>query len=174
MKIIIQYDSAEVTRALNEVVRRGGNLSTALDNIGQTLVTSTKLRFGTSTAPDGTPWAPNKPSTISRYVASFSGTITEDRLTLTKKGEKLWDTKKPLIGESKALSTDIYSELFGGNELHVGSPMEYAAMQQFGGKKESYPNLWGDIPARPFLGVSDADERLILGELEDYFADPFR
>lgn len=34
--------------------------------------------------------------------------------------------------------------------------MQYAAMQQFGGKKSEFPHLWGDIPARPFLPVDQA------------------
>ncbi len=29
--------------------------------------------------------------------------------------------------------------------------MVYAAMQNFGGTKAEFPNLWGDIPARPFF-----------------------
>jgi phage gpG-like protein len=169
MKITIQYDSAEVAKALNQIAAALGDLAPVLNSIGETLAASAKLRFKQGVGPDGVKWAPNRASTVSRYVASFSGSAHEDGLTLSRKGERLWDSKKPLIGESKALSSDIYADLFGGNELHVGSPMEYAAMQQFGGKKADYPHLWGDIPPRPFLGASEADERLILGELEDYF-----
>jgi len=50
----------------------------------------------------------------------------------------------------------------------IGSPMEYAAMQQFGGTKAEFPNLWGDIPARPFLGISSQDENEILTILRNY------
>jgi phage gpG-like protein len=45
--------------------------------------------------------------------------------------------------------------------------MVYAAMQQFGGTKAEFPHLWGDIPERPFLGVSD-DEKEILEIISDY------
>ncbi len=41
-------------------------------------------------------------------------------------------------------------------------------MQQFGGNKSKFPNLWGDIPARPFLGISDADEKMIVSTVNEY------
>ena len=50
--------------------------------------------------------------------------------------------------------------------------MEYAAMQQFGGIKSEFPHLWGDIPARPFLGVSESDAEEILAIVHDYLANP--
>ena len=49
-------------------------------------------------------------------------------------------------------------------------------MQQFGGSKRSYPNLWGDIPARPFLPVTlggdlyPAERARILDALNDFLA----
>jgi phage virion morphogenesis protein len=33
----------------------------------------------------------------------------------------------------------------------VGSNRPYAAMMQFGGDQADFPQLWGDIPARPYL-----------------------
>lgn len=41
----------------------------------------------------------------------------------------------------------------------VGSNKPYAAMMHFGGTKEDFPNLWGDIPARPYLPM-DADGKV--------------
>ncbi len=52
----------------------------------------------------------------------------------------------------------------------LGSPMEYAAMQQFSGKKSEFPHLWGDIPARPFLGISKEDRQAILDIVEAYLS----
>lgn len=31
-----------------------------------------------------------------------------------------------------------------------------------------FPNLWGDIPARPFLGLSPSDEQGILDIVEEF------
>ena len=55
-----------------------------------------------------------------------------------------------------------------GDTLVIGNTMEYAAMMQFGGSRADYPQLWGDIPARPFLGISDEDEKMILSVIGDY------
>lgn len=41
----------------------------------------------------------------------------------------------------------------------VGSNKPYAAMMQFGGEQSDFPNLWGDIPARPYLPM-DAEGQL--------------
>ena len=53
------------------------------------------------------------------------------------------------------------------DQLLFGSSMEYAAMHQFGGTKAQFPNLWGDIPARPFLGITAHDENVIEEIVED-------
>ena len=57
-----------------------------------------------------------------------------------------------------------------GNSLEVGSTVEYSAVQQFGAKKGSLgPNApWGNIPARPFLGISAADSGAIDRSILDY------
>lgn len=41
----------------------------------------------------------------------------------------------------------------------VGSNKPYAAMMQFGGERGDFPQLWGDIPARPYLPI-DGEGRL--------------
>lgn len=43
-----------------------------------------------------------------------------------------------------------------------GTKLAYARMMHYGGKKSVFPHLWGDIPARPFLGVSDDDKAEIM------------
>ena len=157
--------TADVQRALNDLAGRVGDLRPALQAIGENLVESTQRRFATSTAPDGTPWAPNRPVTIARHVHSVKGTKTKDGQFLTKKGAARWDSKKPLIGETKHLSEQIHWELQGKASVFVFSAMEYAAIQQFGAKqgqsgrtRRGAPIPWGDIPARPFFGLSDADQ----------------
>lgn len=41
----------------------------------------------------------------------------------------------------------------------VGSNKPYAAMMQFGGDQADFPQLWGDIPGRPYLPM-DAEGSL--------------
>ncbi|WP_263217929.1 phage virion morphogenesis protein [Pseudomonas atacamensis] len=40
----------------------------------------------------------------------------------------------------------------------VGSNKPYAAMMQFGGKRMHFPQLWSDVPNRPFLPINNQGE----------------
>ena len=59
----------------------------------------------------------------------------------------------------------------------VGSGRVYAGTHQFGAKRGAFgrtakggPIPWGDIPARPFLGLSDADANEITALVAGYLA----
>jgi phage virion morphogenesis protein len=169
--IEVKVDSRQVLDALKNLERKTGNLRPALKEIGEDLMESTKRRFATSTAPDGTPWEANSPVTIARYLGQTGGNYKKDG-SLTKRGAGRAGSKNPLIGETKELSSSIGYQVTA-NTVAVGSPMEYAAMQQFGGKKSEFPHLWGDIPARPFLGLSDDDEAKIVGVVRRYLSGSF-
>lgn len=148
MKIVIEIDSKNVLDALNRLQQAAARPRPALLEIGEELVESTKKRFGAQTAPDGSRWARNSAVTIKR------------------KGRN-----QPLTGETGTLMSQINYQLLNDATLEVGSPTVYAAMQQFGGTKEQFPHLWGDIPARPFIGISDTDEKTILDVIVQYLRD---
>lgn len=164
----IKVTDRQVLEALHGLVKRGQNLEPAMREIGEDITESTKRRFATATDPDGTPWAPNSTeTTIPRYLGAFGGSHKKDG-TLSKSGAARSAAKKPLTGETKALQTTINYQLDGPNSVRIGSPMVYAAMQQFGGTKAEFPHLWADIPARPFLGISEADKTNILDIVGSY------
>lgn len=142
--IEITISTTAIDRALAQLERAGRDLTPAFKDIGEHLVNTTRERFDTGTGPDGTRWEKNSPLTLAR-----------------KKGAR------PLIGETGLLSTEISREV-RPTLVRVGSNKPYAAMQQFGGKKSQFPHLWGDIPARPFVGVSPADEEEILAIVLDH------
>lgn len=156
--ITIELANREVLDYLQQLQQRVGDMTPALQDIGEYLIASTKERFATSTGPDGKKWADNSPLTLSR-----------------KKGTQ------PLIGETKRLSTE-FSYFIGNNELNFGSPLEYAPVQQFGAsqgafgrgsfktRKGSFPIPWGDIEARPFIGISDDDRVEILDIIQSYLS----
>jgi phage gpG-like protein len=59
--------------------------------------------------------------------------------------------------------------------VEVGSSLEYAAVQQLGARRGQFgrtrrgaPIPWGDIPARPYLGISQADSSAILDIISQY------
>jgi len=165
--ITIETDNRQVLDAMARLARGVENPAPVLKAIGELSAESTMQRFAASTAPDGSRWAPNAEVTLERYLGRTSGNHKKDG-SLTKKGAARLGAKKPLIGESRTLSTQIHWQLAGDDAVKVGSNTIYAAMQQFGGTKAQFPNLWGDIPARPFLGVSDEDARGIEGIVGDY------
>lgn len=195
--ITVEIDDKQVTAALAKLAKSVENTRPVLDLIGELLIVSTRQRFVTSTAPDGSRWKPNTQVTILRYLAAKSGKFSESGKRtgdkdgyLFKKGankgriaSKGIDTvagKRPLIGLGGDLSRQ-FDKKVEGNTLYIGSTMEYSAAQQFGMKrgyaganKRGSPIPWGDIPARPFLGISDQDRVDILGTITDYLGDAFR
>jgi phage virion morphogenesis protein len=149
--IEIQFDDRDILRALQNLQQATDNLQPALTEIGEILTESTKQRFSSQTSPGGQRWPANSPITIER------------------KGRN-----QPLTGETGSLMDDIHYDLLGGDVLEIGSPMKYAAMQQFGGTKSEFPHLWGDIPARPFLGISETDKNEILSILNRHLSEALR
>jgi phage virion morphogenesis protein len=129
---------------LQGIEQRAGNLRPALLGIGEIVAEGTKQRFASATAPDGQPWAKNSDVTL----ANKNGTL-------------------PLTNDG-LLADSIHYQLVADNTVEVGSNFVQAAMMQFGGTKSEFPNLWGDIPARPYLGISEAEKAEIMELLGDY------
>jgi phage virion morphogenesis protein len=141
----------EVTAVLSKAVAAMEDLTPVMQSIGEILVDSTKQRFGTGASPEGVKWVPKSQTTLTAYGARKSNRIDV----------------RPLFGPSGALSNQIFAEP-ERDQVAVGSPMIYAAMMQFGGQKSAYPHLWGNIPARPFLGISPTDSTNIVAEIEEW------
>jgi phage virion morphogenesis protein len=142
MTASIEVDDDDIRGALQRLLSATGDVSPALTSIGEILVPSTRRRFSSKTGPDGEAWERNSPVTIER------------------KGRD-----NPLV-EHGDLRWQIAYQLAGSDTLEVFSNLPYAAMQQFGGTKAEFPWLWGDIPERPFLGVSEDDKDAILDEIQ--------
>lgn len=173
--ITFEISDQKVRQALSSLAESAENPRPLLEQIGELVVDSTKQRFATSTAPDGSRWAENSEITLLGYINQYKGSRRKDG-GLTQKGAKRLGGKKPLIGETGSLATMIVYQV-NGSGLIVGSPMEYAAAHQFGMKKgyagatkRGSPIPWGDIPAREFLGISDQDSQNILATISDYLA----
>ncbi|HHN75459.1 MAG TPA: phage virion morphogenesis protein [Acidobacteria bacterium] len=151
--ITIEIDDHEIQAALRRLQRQIGDLTPAMQEIGEYLVQSTKDRFARAEDPEGNPWPALSPVTIER------------------KGHD-----KPLVGESKRLSSEIFVRP-DRDSVEVGSALEYAAVQQFGARKGEFgtdrhgrPIPWGDISKRPFIGLSNDDRAEILDIIEEYLA----
>ncbi|WP_288843471.1 phage virion morphogenesis protein [uncultured Deefgea sp.] len=155
--IEITFDVARVSTALNRLISSVENPQPILRLIGEKLMESTKNRFDSSTAPDGSRWKPNAMATHIGHAGKYGGSFRKDG-KLSAKGAGRVMGKKPLIGESGALSGGISYRLVG-NSVEIGSGMQYAAIHQFGGKAGRGRKV--TIVARPFLGLSANDEQQI-------------
>ncbi|AXR09994.1 phage virion morphogenesis protein [Pseudomonas aeruginosa] len=153
--ITVDLGTEAACAALEQLAAYLDNLTTPLQDVSEYLQLSTDARFRAQVGPDGTPWAPLSPTTLAR-----------------KKGNRI-------LRESGLLQDTLRGQV-EGNELHFGTDRPYGAVHQFGqpkGKSGTTPRgapiPWGDIPARPYLGLSAEDEVEIPMILHDYLAEPF-
>ncbi len=153
------------TCALSESIRRGQDLTPAMRSIGDALVNSTRERFRNEEAPDGTRWA--ELSDVTKKRRKYPG-----KNILTQEG---------FLGGASINSdagpdwVEVGSSSVKANVLHFG-----AKAGEFGGVRTALPGRnffqkipWGDIPARPFVGLSDADGDIVRREILDYIAAPW-
>ncbi|PKP85827.1 MAG: phage virion morphogenesis protein [Alphaproteobacteria bacterium HGW-Alphaproteobacteria-2] len=153
----IDYNDAELQASLVRLGALLGNLTPVMQDLGEFLVASTKDRFPAGTAPDGTPWAPKSPTTLEAY---------------RRRGDPA--DPRPLFGPTGSLSRGIFAQADAGS-VEWGSAMIYARVMQegaargaFGATSRGAPIPWGDIPARPFLGLSDDDESALIAIVEEW------
>lgn len=145
-----QASDPGVVEAFNRLIATGEDPSGALMGIGEVMLDHTKQRFEQSDSPYGEPWTMNSDTTLRTALHGSAKNFTKAG-KLSKRGNALLAGKKPLIGESKSLSTQFASTVIGNDMVTLTSLMVYAAMQNFGGSKAEFPHLWGDIPARQFF-----------------------
>lgn len=155
VKLEVEFDDAEVRRALDRLRAAGADLRPALEDIGEYLLRTTRERFVDQKDPDGAPWAPLAPATVARKKRNAGKILTRDGY----------------LRGGLAYRAD-------SDSVVVGSPSVYAGTHQFGAERGAFgvtsrgsPIPWGDVPARPFLGLSDADEREVVDIILDYLTD---
>ena len=160
--IDVRLDTSFADAALKALQDRLTDLRPVMQDIGRHLVQSTKDRFPTGKAPDGTAWAPKSPVTLERY-----GSRKSNRIDI-----------RPLFGPTGDLTMQIHSDATSDG-VTWGSNLIYAAVMQFGAAKGAFGNTangspipWGTIPARPFIGLSDDDRGQIVAILDEWLFGP--
>lgn len=141
----VDYDDSQIRDALQRLNRLAGDMSPAMREIAEYLHERTRDHFDNETAPDGTPWA----------------TLTD--ATLKRKLKQGVPVNQILHGQSLHLRDTIFpfhSEDEAGVSTGPGTSA-YAATHQFGDDSRN-------IQARPYLGLSPADEQEILGIIDDH------
>ena len=151
MKVVITVDDRAVNAAFSKLVRAGTNLRPVLTSIGEAMVESTKLRFRDSQAPDGGRWPALSPVTIALRRQGSS--------------KPLLDTGR--LRNSIARAVGVRDVVIGTNVIYAGTHQFGARKGQYGRTKRNSPIPWGNVPARPFLGMSLGDKAEILTILRD-------
>lgn len=156
--IEIRIDDDPVTAALAQLTTRMTDMTKPMGDIGELLVASTKDRTLSGRSPDGTAFAPRSQTTLERYASR----------------------NPPLVpgGGPLNLSGNMIAGIFpeaGRDFARIGSNAIQAAVMQFGQPQGASgrtsrggPIPWGNIPARPFLGLSDDDRTGIIAIITEW------
>lgn len=136
----VTVNSAAYRRAMEALFTRTLNLRDPFEEIGASLVTSTQQRIEEEQTPEGEAWP--------------ALALSTQRKRVTKRERRgsahILRVKGLLVGSVTYLATPT--------DLQVGSNRTQAAIQQLGGTPDMAPGP-AAIPARPYLGLSAADER---------------
>lgn len=131
--IRIEIDEEEARRNLNELLARMSNPRPFYEAAGNILVRSVGENFQRQSAPDGTPWMPLRPATIRARHRRGRSAIA-------------------ILRETGILAGSIFHQV-DDDGVRVGSPVEYAAIHQFGGTIDM-PARAGKIYRRQFADGS--------------------
>lgn len=170
--IEVKITDAGTQAALARMQAGLGNLEGVMRTIGEDVMEMSKASFEQSASPDGQRWPMNAQATILHYLEQTGGSANRQG-KLSAKGSARVMSKKPLIGISRDLARQ-FSYVAERDSVTISNGMVYAAMQQFGGSKTEFPNLWGDIPARPFMPIdasgqlSAAGHQVVNDAITDY------
>lgn len=146
--LTVTIDSTAVTDVLAKIQRRLGDLSPAMEGIGQEMAGRVSGRFETQTDPSGTPWAQWAPSTVASYPADGNGAV------LDRYGDML----------------DKLSHQADKTSVRIGFGTPYATYHEWGTKTMPRRGLLTDDPDAGTL--SPADEAAVLDVLNDYLGVP--
>ena len=118
------------------------DVSELLPRIGEYVQRTTQERFRTQTDHEGKPW---------------------QKLSEITKARKQKNSDKILTERGYLRQSIRWQELPGGKAVAIGTNSIYGATHQLGAAKAPRGRgPWGAIPARPYLGLSSADEKHIL------------
>ena len=107
--------------------------------------------FDKQRSPQRKKWAKLKPSTIN--LKRWSGNTRGAEFVGTWTGDLVESIKFRVVGDSVLIGSDLY----------------YAPYFHFFVKRGESGHPWGDIPARPFLGVSERADKRILKVMNKFF-----
>ena len=155
----ITWDDAAFQAATRRLLDLGANLSPLMADIAEGLLHSTQDRFSTKVGPDGTPWAPLKPSTLMQRgpaggILVHTGNLSRDGISHSWGSDYAEVAATPPYARWQQEGTDPYV-ILPKDKKALG--FVTAGGVKIARKKVNHPGL----PARPFIGVSTDDAQMI-------------
>jgi phage virion morphogenesis protein len=152
--LTVTVNSQPVIDVLTKLQQRTGDLTPAMDGIGQELNSRISARFETRSDPQGHPWAPWAKSTQDTYPKNGRGHLLE------RHGHML---------QSLSFSADKTSVRVGFSAVAGKSGDVYAAYHEWGTKKMPRRGL---LCADPNAGtLAPADEAAVLDIIDIFLMD---
>jgi phage virion morphogenesis protein len=146
----IEVEATEAREVLARLVEANANLRPLMQSIAGFMRDRVEENFQSEGRPK---WTPLSPVTVERRGSAH-----------------------PILQRTGRLAANI-AQAFDDTSATVGSNTEYARVMQEGAKQGAFgesrrggPIPWGDIPARPFLILTEEDqgEKGLLGLVIDY------
>ncbi|PTW61427.1 phage virion morphogenesis protein [Breoghania corrubedonensis] len=182
-RITIEIDDKLILAKLDRVAAQGRDTGPAMDAIGAYMLTSTQQRFERETSPDGTPWQPLARRTVrERAKRGFvpvrilrrRGFLYQSLTFEASPSEAAVGTNNPYAGIHQFGGT-IKREARRQTIYRTYNARTDELSRQFTARKRA--NFAQDvdvaaheitIPARPYLGIDEADRAEIVAIIEDH------
>lgn len=145
--IEIEIENKKVNERLLELANRGVNLRPLMKNIAGIFASATEDNFKEQGRPEK--WT--------------------DLADITKEKRRKKNKWPGQILQVEGQLADSVNTQYDNNSAVIGSNLPYAAIHQLGG--QAGKNKKVEIPARPYLKLTDDDFDEILHECEQYLAD---
>lgn len=142
--IEIKVDNKAVNERLLELAKRGENLRPLMKNIAGIFASSTEDNFREEGRPDK--WT--------------------ELADITKENRKKKDKWPGQILQVEGQLASSVNTQYDDNSAVIGSNLDYAAIHQLGGKAGRNKKV--EIPARPYLKLTDDDFEEILQQITLY------
>ena len=145
--IEIEFENKEENNALLKLAQKGENLRPLMKNIAGIFAYSTEENFKVQGRPD--------------KQVDLAESTKKQRLKKRK-----WPGQILQVEGMLASSINTY---YDNDSAVIGSNLPYAAIHQLGG--QAGKNKSAEIPARPYLNLTEDDYKEILQETEKYLKD---
>ncbi len=170
MEIRIELEDKELRAALGRLVTAGQDFSPATKVIAAHLLRITEDAFERQRDPGtGQAWAPL--SDVTRRRREKSGHVGVGGAKKLQVTGSLLDSIGADYDDSAAV---VGTNLIYATTQHFGAKQGEFGRGGFKTRKGSVPIPWGDIPPRPFFGLSAADEQAVSDILRDHIDRAFR